>query len=100
MGVDLRGCQVLVAQEFLDSADIGTSIEHVGSERVTESMWRRALVEASHLQILDEQSSNTSRRKTGSILVHEYRLGEASDSFQERFSSFEPFLNCLSRGIS
>ena len=38
MRVDLRGLYILVAQQFLDGADIVTVIEQVGSEGMAERM--------------------------------------------------------------
>ncbi len=39
VGVDLRGRQVAVSQEFLDAAQVRASIEQMGGEAVAERVW-------------------------------------------------------------
>ena len=36
VGVDLRRYQALVAEQFLDAADVGAAVEQVGGEAVAE----------------------------------------------------------------
>ena len=38
MGVYLGGCEVGVAQQLLDGVDVGSVVEHMGGETVTEHM--------------------------------------------------------------
>jgi hypothetical protein len=47
MGVEHRGCDVLVAQELLDGADVVAVLKEMGRERVAERMAGDALGDAS-----------------------------------------------------
>ena len=45
VSVDLRRCQALVSEEFLDAAEVGSPIEHVAGKAVAERMRRGELIE-------------------------------------------------------
>ena len=49
MGVDLGGDEVGVAEEFLDTAQVGACVKHVGGKAVTKSVKRNALVDLGEL---------------------------------------------------
>ena len=39
MSVDLGRRQALVSEQFLDTAEVGSAVEHVTGEAVSESVW-------------------------------------------------------------
>lgn len=39
VGVNLGGCETFVSEKFLDAAQVGSAIEQVCGEGVSESVW-------------------------------------------------------------
>lgn len=71
VGVDLRGHEALVAQEFLHAADIGTGIEQVRRETVTQRVRARPPRESRGREMLLEQSGDTADRQPSAKTIGE-----------------------------
>ena len=70
MGVNLSCGEGLMSKKLLDAAEVGTIVEHVGSEAMTEGMWADARVESSHFEVLIHFSSYASCAEPSTMLVH------------------------------
>ena len=55
VGVDLRGLDVAVAEEFLHDAEIGAAAEEVGGEAVAQGMGRDLLEDSAFSRVLFDQ---------------------------------------------
>jgi len=72
VGVDLRGDQALVAQQFLHAADVRAAVEQVRGEAVAELVRGGAAVQAGELEVFFEHSGDASRGDPPAELVDEY----------------------------
>ena len=51
MGIDLRGDQAFMAQQFLHTTDVGSSIEQMGRETMPQRVWAGPSIEARFSQV-------------------------------------------------
>src|SRR5262245_11260060 len=72
MRVDLRRGQALVAEEFLDAAQVSAAIEQMRSETVPQRVRSRQAVEAGLLNVFLEQSSHAAGREAPAALVEKH----------------------------
>src|SRR5688572_32501468 len=67
--VDLRRAEALVAEQFLNAADVGAAIEQVGGETVPQGVRSGPLIEARSLEVLFRSEEHTSELQSQSNLV-------------------------------
>src|SRR4051812_24085501 len=71
MGVQLCGSQISVAEQLLDTAQIGTTVQQVGREAMPQGMGTRRIDQAGSEQVRFEQTADAPRRQTGTALIEE-----------------------------
>ena len=71
--VYLRRAKAAVAEQFLDTADVGPGVEQVRGERVSERMWASAAVEAGGGEILPQHPGDASGRESSAEAVEKQR---------------------------
>ena len=54
MGIDLCRTEGLVPEQFLYGAEVGTVVQEVGCERVSQGVWADLRIEACFLEVLIE----------------------------------------------
>jgi hypothetical protein len=74
VGVDLRGDEALVPEELLDAADVGSCVEQVGGETVTEGVGAGPPDEPGREEMFLEKPGNASHREPRSQPIGEQRL--------------------------
>lgn len=62
-----------MSEQLLNAADIGPSVEQVGSETMPEGMWTRPRIESALFDVLFEHSRHTSSRQPAAEFVSEGR---------------------------
>ena len=62
-----------MSEQLLNAADIGTTVEQVGSETMTEGMWTRTRIESALFDVLLEHSRHTPSRQPAAEFVSERR---------------------------
>lgn len=73
VGVDLGGAERLVAEQFLNGAEVRAVVEQVCCEGVAEGVWADLWIEARFLEVLVELASNGSGAESAAVLVDEQR---------------------------
>src|SRR5262245_21348722 len=73
VGVNLRGDEAFVAEQFLHAADVGPAIQEMGGKAVPQGVRRRAAVEPSLPKVFFQQSSHAAGRQAAAELVDEDR---------------------------
>ena len=68
--IDLRRGEIGVAEEFLDTAEISTGIEHVRGKTVAQFVWRQRRIESRGDQILLQISLDAARGQSIPESVH------------------------------
>jgi len=71
VGIDLGRAQRLMAQQFLDDAEVGTIVEHVGGKAVSKRVGTDAGIQACLEEVLVEFASDRACRKALAVLVDE-----------------------------
>ena len=97
MGINLRGRQVLVAEQLLDPANIRTRIQQVSSERVSQRMGSRGRIQPCQLKVFRQNPTDTSHRQGRAVLVQEDRFAAAAQVCQQLLSPRKPGLDRLDR---
>ena len=77
VGVDLRGHQAFVAEQFLHAADVGAAVEEMRGEAVAQRMRRGAGVEAGEFQVFFQHPGHAARGQAAAEFVDEHRGGRA-----------------------
>jgi len=95
VGVDLGGGEALVAEEFLDAAEVGAVVEQVGGEAVAEGVGADAGVEAGHDQILVELAADGAGGDGGAVFVEEDAAGQWAGRIRLAGAVFEVALEGL-----
>src|SRR5579885_3823161 len=71
VGVNLRGAQAAVAEQFLHAADVGAVVEQVGGEAVPQRVRAGPRVQAGLLEVLLQQPTDAPRAEARAALVQE-----------------------------
>ena len=71
VGIDLRGGQAFVAEQFLDGPEVGAVVEHVGGETVPERVGTHAAGEAGDAGVLLQHPTHTAGAEASPVLVEE-----------------------------
>jgi hypothetical protein len=71
VGVDLGRGEVLVAEQLLDHAQVGTAVQEVGRERVAQGVWRHAHGQAGRAEQAIEAVAQTTHPERRPVVVEE-----------------------------
>lgn len=77
MGVDLRGDEALMAQKFLDAADVSPPVQQVRGEAMAERMGRSAPIQAGGAQVFFQHPSDAAGGQAPAKAVDEDRRSRA-----------------------
>ena len=95
--VDLGGAEALVAEQFLDAAQVGAVVEQVRREAVTQRVRADSRVEAGRDQILVELAPDGAGAEGFAVLVEEDAAGRGALALGLRAAEFEVALHGLDR---
>jgi len=74
VGVDLRGCEVAVSEQFLNAPEIGSPVEQVSGEAVPQGMWAGGAGQSGSCKVILQEPSHAPGCQPGSISVQEHGL--------------------------
>ena len=95
VGVDLRRGETLVAEQFLDTAQVGAAVEQVRGETMPQRVRCRGAVEARQHEILVKHPPDAAGRQSLAELIQEERI--AVFVLRVRLSNFQPVVERLDR---
>ena len=93
--VDLGCCQTLVSQQFLDTAEIGSTVEQMRRETMTQCVWRGLLRKAGRLDVFLQHATDAAGRESPAEAIQKNRGSLCRRSLRIRLANFHPLVECF-----
>ena len=97
VGVDLRCRQAFMAQQFLDTSEVGTAIQQVSRKTVTQSVRSSLLRQSGGLDMGFEHSPDAASRQATSEAIEKYGRSLFLRSFRIGLTHGHPMIQSLRR---